>query len=83
MYSSVSTKFPGDIPAAISDDMTLHYLYDRAMWLREVIATQYNDRELEILKDACPIDPNKFVKIRCYRERQLSRTEDRIAELGG
>lgn len=80
---SALTLFPSDIPVALSDDMSLCDLHQRAMWLREVLAIRYNDDALESLKDACPRDPNKFVKIRRYRERQLSRTEERIAELEG
>lgn len=80
---SALTLFASDIPVALSHDMSLCDLHQRAMWLREVLAIQYNDDALESLKDACPCDPNKFVKIRRYRERQLSHTEARITELEG
>ena len=78
---SALTLFPSDIPVAIRDDMPLCQLHQRAMWLREVIETYCSDGALDRLKDACPRDPDKFLKIRRYRERQLADTETRIAEL--
>ena len=78
---SALTLFPSDIPVAIRQDMPLCYLHQRAMWLRDVLDIYYNDTALDRLKDACPADPDKFVKIRRYRERQLSDTEARIAKL--
>ena len=78
---SALTLFPSDIPVAIRQDMPLCYLHQRAMWLRDVLDIYYNDAALDRLKEACPTDPDKFTKIRRYRERQLADTEARITEL--
>lgn len=78
---SALSLFPADIPVSIDESMPLCYLHQRAMWLRETIFTYYSDEALARTKHLCPRDPDKFLKIRRLRDRQLSETESRIHEI--